>query len=206
MVQSLRGVSLILILLLALGVLPARAATPTEEVKQVIDEVLAVLSDPDLGSPGQRKQRRRLIKQAIDRRFDYGEMARRSLAQHWRALSPAQREEFVRLFSELLERSYGDKFEAYAGGETVTYLSERRDGDHAEVRTVLVRPNDKIPMNYSLYYNSGQWMIYDVVIEGVSLVSNYRSQFQTIIRQSSYEGLVSRLRARLEELRKIDKL
>ncbi len=177
----------------------AWAGAPTETIKGMVDEVIRLLNDPALKGPEQRRVLRQRVKQVVDRRFDYEEMAKRSLGPTWGKLSPAQRSEFTRLFAELLEVSYSDKLEQYSG-ETVSYLSETRDGNFAEVRTVLVRRNDRIPMNYRLLNQSG-WMIYDVVIEGVSLVSNYRSQFQQVISQSSYQELVRRLRNRVNELR-----
>lgn len=177
---------------------PALAGPPTDAVKSVIDEALRILNDPALKA--QKERRRQLVKAKVDQRFDYEEMAKRSLGATWGKLSGAQRSEFVRLFGELLEASYSDKVDKYSG-ETVTFLSETVDGDHAEVRTVLVRPNDKIPMNYRLV-NKSRWLVYDVIIEGVSLVSNYRSQFSQTINQSSYNELVKRLRTRVDELRR----
>jgi phospholipid transport system substrate-binding protein len=163
------------------------------------DEVIRTLSDPALKNPSQRPVLRQRVKQAVDRRFNYEEMAKRSLGPTWNKLSGSQRSEFVRLFAELLEASYSDKLEHYSG-ETVKYLDETRDGEYAEVRTMLVRRNDRIPMNYRLINQSG-WMVYDVVIEGVSLVSNYRSQFRRILSESSYSELVRRLRTKVNELR-----
>ena len=186
-------------LLLILGASQAKAGAPTETVKSMVDEVIRLLSDPAVDNPAQRPAIRRRVKAAVDRRFDYEEMAKRSLGPTWGKLSGSQRSEFVRLFSELLEASYSDKLEHYSG-ETVKYLSESREGEQAEVRTVLLRRNDRIPMNYRLVNQSG-WKIYDVVIEGVSLVSNYRSQFQQVIHQSSYAELVRRLRTKVNELR-----
>ncbi|MEJ5330447.1 MAG: ABC transporter substrate-binding protein [Desulfobaccales bacterium] len=184
--------------LLMAWAVPAWAGPATDAVKSVVDEVIRILNDPALAT--QKERRRQLVKAKVDQRFDYEEMAKRSLGPTWGRLSPAQRSEFVRLFGELLEASYSDKIDKYAG-ETVTFLGESLDGDYAEVRTLLVRPNDKIPMNYRLI-NKSRWVIYDVVIEGVSLVSNYRSQFSQIISQSSYQELVHRLRTRVEELRR----
>jgi phospholipid transport system substrate-binding protein len=201
MVWLRRLVTMTLILHLALAVGPAAAGTPTEELKKTIDEFIDIMKNPALKD--QRLERRRLMKQVIDRRFDYEEMAKRCLGVHWQNLSPGQRSEFTRLFAELLERSYGDKFDTYHG-EKVAYGGEELEGNYASVRTTVLRPNDKIPMNYSLIKESGRWMVYDVTIEGVSLVNNYRSQFQTIIRQSSYSGLVARLRTKVAELRRTD--
>lgn len=190
-------------LILSLAVLAdgAWAGPPTEAVRGTVDEVIRLLSDPALKSPARKQQRRRQIKQTVDRRFDYEEMAKRSLP-NWNQLSAAQRREFVALFSELLEASYAGKLEKYSG-EKVTYQTEQLDGDRAEVRTQLVRRNDRIPINYRLL-NKSQWLVYDVVIEGVSLVNNYRSQFSRVISESSYPELVRRLRTKVDEQRRLD--
>ena len=186
-------------LALLLSTSEAWAGAPTESIRGMVDEVIRILSDPTLKNPSQRRVLRQRVKAVVDRRFDYEEMAKRSLGSTWNNLSGSQRSEFTRLFAQLLEASYSDKLEHYSG-ETVKYLSETQDGQYAEVRTMLMRRNDRIPMNYRLINQSG-WMIYDVVIEGVSLVSNYRSQFSRILRQESYSELVRRLRTKVDELR-----
>lgn len=200
-----RGLALALTLSLVWGATAAVAGPPTDVVKSTIEEVLRILSDPALKSPAQKKHRRQLIKQAVDRHFDYEEMAKRSLGQPWRSLSRAQQSEFVQLFGELLEASYADKIERYTT-EKVSYTSESLDEDYAEVKTLILRANDRIPMDYRLYKTDSNWKVYDVVIEGVSLVSNYRSQFNTIIRQSSYGELVQRLRTKVHELQQLEKM
>ncbi len=201
-----RALALLLTLNLAMAVSVAQAETPTEAIKSVVDEAIRILQDPALKAPALKKQRRDRIKQVVDRRFDYEEMARRSLGGSWRSLSPGQRQEFVRLFGELLEASYSDKIMNYQD-EKIQYTQEsREDGDYAEVRTVLLRKNDRIPMNYRLMRKSQGWMVYDVVIEGVSLVSNYRSQFGRVISESSYGELVRRLRAKIDELQKTGRI
>jgi len=197
---AIRVIVLLLTLNLALAVSGARAETPTEAVKSVVDEVLRILQDPALKAPALKKQRRDRVKQVVDRRFDYEEMAKRSLGAPWRSLNSGQRQEFVRLFGELLEASYSGKVMNYQG-EKIQYLREiPEDANYAEVRTVVLRKNDRIPMDYRLMLKDQGWMVYDVVIEGVSLVSNYRSQFSQVIRESSYSGLVQRLRTKINEL------
>jgi len=199
---SIRIIALSLTLSLALAVSGARAESPTDAVKSVVDEVIRILQDPSLKAPAMKQQRRDRVKQVVDGRFDYEEMAKRSLAANWGSLSPGQRQEFVRLFAQLLEASYSDKIMRYSD-EKVQYSPETKDGaDYAEVRTVVLRKNDRIPMNYRLMRKSQGWMVYDVVIEGVSLVSNYRSQFSQVIRESGYGGLVSRLRTKISELQR----
>ena len=189
-------------LILALAAPRAMAAEPMAVAKDVIETALEILNNPAYAGPAQKEQRRRLVKQIVDRHFDYQEMAKRSLGAAWNRLNSAQRDEFVRLFAELLEASYSDKIDRYAKHVKVDYTGQSLDDGYAEVRTVVVRPNDRIPLNYRLYNDSGTWRVYDVVIEGVSLVSNYRSQFSQVIRESSYSALVQRLRNKIHELQR----
>ena len=197
---TIKAMALALTLNLALAVSGAVAGEPTEIVKGVVDGVLNVLNNPAYQGPAHKNQRRQLMKETVDRRFDYREMAKRSLGPTWGTLGHAQREEFVRLFAELLEASYSDKIEKYSANIKIDYVGEEVDEDYAEVRTVVLRANDRIPFNYRLINDSEGWMVYDVSIEGVSLVSNYRSQFSKIIHESSYAELMRRLRTKVNEL------
>ena len=200
--MAIRVMALLLTLNLALAVSGARAESPTDAVKSVVDEVFRILEDPSLKAPALKQQRRNRIKQVVDRRFDYEEMAKRSLGASWGPLSAGQRQEFVRLFGELLEASYSGKVMNYQG-EKIQYLREFSEGaNYAEVRTVVLRKNDRFPIDYRMIRKDQGWVVYDVVIEGVSLVSNYRSQFSQVIRQSSYNGLVQRLRNKINELQR----
>jgi phospholipid transport system substrate-binding protein len=175
-----------------------------DQLRSTVDEVIKVLANPNLKKPGQDKQRRNMLKQVINQRFSYEEMAKQSLGQYWNTLG-AQRTEFVQLFSELLERSYANKLEAYSD-EKVIYQSERPDGDYTEIKTVIKRPNDQISVNYRMIDKGSKWWVYDVVIEGVSLVSNYRNQFGRIIRESSIQGLLQRMRNKLQEQKNLENL
>ena len=183
---------------LVIGAAGAWAGTPTDNVRQVIEKALDILQNPDYRG----EDRRQKVKRLVDPYFDYQEMAKRSLGPTWGKLNPGQRDEFVRLFSELLEASYSDKIEKYAQRVKIDYTGEFLDGEYAEVRTVVVRANDRIPLNYRLFQENGGWKVYDVVIEGVSLVSNYRSQFSRIIHESSYAELVRRLKTKVSELKR----
>ena len=196
-----KTIALLAIFTLALAVTAALAAGPTEVAKQVIDKALEILNNPANAGPAKKNYRKQQVKQIVDRHFDYREMAKRSLGPTWNKLNRGQQDEFVRLFAELLEASYSEKIDHYAKHVKVDFTGESLDGEYAEVRTVVVRPNDRIPLTYRLLNESGNWMVYDVVIEGVSLVSNYRSQFSRIISQSSYAELVHRLRTRVNEQR-----
>lgn len=195
-----RGLILTLACSLLMSATPAAADNPQQVVKGVADEVVRILSDPALQGPANKDRRLQMIKNTIERRFDFEEMAKRSLGPSWGKLGGAQRSEFVGVFKDVLEATYADKFEKYSG-EKMNFLGETRDGEYAEVRTVLVRKNDRIPMNYRLL-NKSSWKVYDVEIEGVSLVGNYRSQFSQIMSQSGYGELVRRLRTRAGELRR----
>jgi len=191
---------LALISLLTLAA-PSVAAEPQEVVKKVIDQVLGIMNNPAYAGPAQKERRHRLAKQLVDQHFDYREMAKRSLGAPWNNLGNAQRDEFVQLFGELLEDSYAGKIERYVGHLRIDYTGQSLEDGYAEVRTVVVQPNDRFPIVYRLTNASGDWMVYDVVIEGVGMVSNYRFQFARVIQQSSYNGLVNRLRNRVNELR-----
>ncbi|MGA9753745.1 MAG: ABC transporter substrate-binding protein [Desulfobaccales bacterium] len=193
-----RSVILGLALQLVVGATGAWAGPPTEIVRQVIEKALDILQNPSYAG----EQRRQMVKHVVDPHFDYREMAKRSLGTAWGGLSSGQQDEFVRLFSELLEASYSDKIEKYAQRVKIDYTGEILTDNNAEVRTMVIKPNDRIPLNYRLLQEGGTWKVYDVVIEGVSLVSNYRSQFSRIIHESSYAELVRRLRTKVSELKR----
>ena len=197
--MTLKVLVLTLIGTLAISVGLAAAGAPTDAMKGTVDDVIRILSNPTLKDPSQRHRILQQVKQVVDRRFDYEEMAKRTLP-NWNQLSAPQRQEFVKLFSELLATSYAEKMAKYSG-EKVTFLGDRPEGEQAEVNTVLIRTNDRVPINYRLI-NKGNWVVYDVVIDGVSLVNNYRSQFARVISESSYQELVKRLQTKVDEQRR----
>jgi len=176
------------------GVLPAWAGEPTEKVKETADRIISIVSDPSLKDPAKAAQRREQIRKAVDELCDWDEMSRRSLGKHWAQRSEQEKKEFVHLFGQLLERTYIDKVEGYSG-EKVNYVGERIDGDYAEVGVKIVtNKNTEIPVVYKLRTRDQKWWVYDIVIEGVSLVNNYRTQFSDILAKSSFEGLVTKLK------------
>jgi phospholipid transport system substrate-binding protein len=189
-----------LIFFLVFGMaLPGLAGEPTDQIKQTTDKILSIITNPALKPPSKTGEREKLIRQAADERFDWEEMARRSLATHWAKRTAEERKEFVRLFADLLERTYRKKVEDYSG-EKVLYEGETKDGDYVKVKVkIATKKNKDIPVEYRLKKEANDWLIYDVSIEGVSLVNNYRTQFNNIIVQSSYENLVKRLRDKAEE-------
>ncbi len=185
-------------ILLAVAPVPVGAGEPTDQLRVSIEQVLQVLRDSRLKAPGRTAERRSRIRQVIQDRFDFTEMARRTLATHWAARTPQEQRDFIALFSDLLERSYIDKIEAYTD-ERILYVGERVEENFAEVRTKIEgKKNLDVPIDYRLLRRDGTWWVYDVVIEGVSLVGNYRTQFNKIIRSSSYPELLRRMQTKLE--------
>jgi len=175
------------------------AATAQEQLKGAIDRVVTTLDSPALKGEGKAAERRTAVRKIANEIFDFGEIARRSLGRYWQPLSDAQRSEFVGLFSDLLERSYISKIELY-GGEKIVYSGERVDGDLATVSTKIITKNaTEIPVDYRLFRRGDRWLIYDVNIEGISLVSNYRTQFNKIIQTSGYNTLVDRMKTKQAE-------
>ncbi len=169
---------------------PAWAGPPTDQMRRYTDEVVRILKDPGMKTDA----RRAAVKKIAEQVFDLSETARRALGRHWQQLTPQQRQEFVPLFEDLLERTYMSKIDLY-GGEKVRYTNETVDGDNASVKaSVITKKGTEVPVEARLLNRDGKWLIYDVLVENISLVGNYRAQFDQIIRTSSYDELVRRLR------------
>lgn len=181
----------------------AGAGEPLDRIRETVTDVLAVLEDETLQSAENQELRREKLRQAVYQRFGFEEMARRSLGRHWRDLNAEQRQEFVGLFSDLLERSYVGKIEGTGAGSQVDYPRETIDEDgFASVLTLITnRLGSQIDVEYRLLQRDGgtSWEVYDIVIEGVSLINNYRTQFNNIIHRTSYDGLVKQLRLKQEQ-------
>jgi len=171
--------------------------TPTQAVKETIDEVLAVLGDQALKDSTRETERREKLEAIIGQRFDYEEMAKRTLAAEWKKISVEKQQEFVALFQQFLSKSYAGNIDGYSG-EQVEYLKERLKGDFAEVQTKVVSPKVEIPLDYRLLKKDEKWGVYDVIIDGVSLTKNYRGQFSRIIKSSSFDGLLDKLRSKTD--------
>jgi phospholipid transport system substrate-binding protein len=196
----------IIVALLATGLLtlsPAalRAGVPTDQVRQTADRVLSVLQDSRLKSPDKQQERRAEIRQIIANRFDFAEMAKRSLGSNWQKVSDDERREFVELFTELLEKSYADQIESY-NGEKIVYGRENISQDQADVDTKIVtKKGEQIAVNYKLRSNAGDWKVYDVVIEDISIVNNFRSQFNRILANASFAELLKKLQSKSVEIK-----
>jgi len=177
--------------------MPAMAGAPTDQLKQRVDEVIKVVDDPALASkPAERHAAVRKIAEDV---FDYPDTAQRALGPHWNARSPQERQEFVTLFADLLDRAYIGKIDLYQG-EKVRYAGDTVEGDQATVKTrIVTKKGSEVPVDYRMHLNNGRWLVYDVIIEGVSLISNYRTQFNKVVQTESYPALVQKLKAKETE-------
>lgn len=172
----------------------AQAMTPTETVKSRVDEAIQGLSQTPSATAESAERRRIEIRRAADSLFDFTEMSRRALGRHWADRTAAERDEFVRLFTDLVARTYIGKIDRYAG-EAIAYTGERVEGDEASVRSqVVTAKGSQIPVEYRLHRSNDNWTAYDVLIENVSLIGTYRSQFDRIIKSESFGDLLRRLR------------
>src|SRR5881397_3315151 len=182
------------------GVVAAPTMGPRETVETAVVRVMNLTQDiepaakPESATPKQSTDKRTEIRKIARELFDFEEVTRRTLSRHWAARTPDERAEFVALFTELLERSYINRIEAYAG-ENITYLGEAIDANYATVRSkILTDRRSEITLDYRLHLRDGRWRVYDLQIDGVSFVSTYRSQFDRIIQAESYAALVERMR------------
>jgi phospholipid transport system substrate-binding protein len=199
MVMLTRALVLAATLSLVVGPNPAWAGAPTDQLRAQIDRAVKILEDPELKKEGKQRERRGAVRQVANDIFDFSETAKRSLARHWAGRTQAERDEFVALFTDLLERSYISKIELY-GGEKIRFVGEAVDPDGAVVRTRLVtKQGTEIPIDYRMLARGDKWLVYDVLIEGVSMIANYRTQFNKIITTSSYQELVKKMKSKQEE-------
>jgi len=172
----------------------AHAGLATDQIKATVDKALVVLRDPKLKPAAKLKERREQLKQILFSRFDFTEMAKRSLGANWRRRTPQEQEEFVRLFTDVLERAYAEIIESYSD-EKIVYLNERIDAEYADVNSkIFTGKGQEYTINYKAHLVGNEWKVYDVVAENISLVNNYRSQFTRVITKDSYEELVRRLK------------
>ncbi|HZV96169.1 MAG TPA: ABC transporter substrate-binding protein [Candidatus Nitrosocosmicus sp.] len=178
----------------------AGAGLPTDQLRGAIDRVVKTLENPAYKGDSRVPERRAAVRKIANEIFDFGEIARRSLGRHWQGRSDAEHEEFVTLFADLLERSYISKIDQY-GGEKIVYTGEKIESENSVVSTKLVTKNGtEVPIDYRLVKRGERWLVYDVSIEGVSLVSNYRTQFNKIIQTASYAELIRRMKSKQAEV------
>lgn len=181
-------------LLIAAGV---HAGLPMDQTRATIEQVLEILNNPELKSNSAKEERRSRLRQVIYPCFDFAEMARRSLGSTWQKISPGEQQEFLKLFTRLLEESYVSNIESYSG-ERVLYGREIEEKKFAEVDTkIITNRGEEFTINYKLHELNGDWRVYDVVIEDVSIVNNYRSQFNSLLAKCSFAESLERIRERL---------
>ncbi len=200
---TIRPVLMTLLLVLSCGVSQTHAAdepvptqvahSATDAVKSTITELLRILDDPAMKQPDQSDARRQAIERIIMQRVSYEEMAKRSLGTPWTELSETDRREFVELFVQLLRDNFAGRISEHSAA-AVTYLGEQQEAHFAEVRTHLKNPKVDTRVDFRLFLHSGEWLVYDAVVDGASIVSNYRAQFTSIIRDVSYVGLVRKMK------------
>jgi phospholipid transport system substrate-binding protein len=194
MLNRLPGLFLTIAMLVATGAFAE--STPTDDVRSSVEAVIALLKDDQLD----RESRREKMRAVIDQRFDFRAMSQRTLATNWKKASNEEKQKFTELFAELIQNSYVSKIEAYTN-ETVEYPGEKQKGKKAVVDTLIITSSTEIPVNYKVYLKNGTWWVYDVIIEGVSLISNYRSSYQEIVKKDGFDGLLAKMEEKIRELK-----
>jgi phospholipid transport system substrate-binding protein len=190
-----------LFMMLAAGIVLTAAtiasadATPTDAIRGSVESILTLLQDKELD----QTTRRGKIREIINARFDFRAMSQRTLATNWKKASDGQQKEFVQLFSKLIENTYISRVEAYTN-EKVDYPGEKIKGKKAVVETLILTASADIPVNYKVYLKKDNWWVYDVIIEGISLISNYRSSYQEIVKKDGFDGLIVKMKAKIKEL------
>ena len=177
------------------------AESPTAQIKATVDQLIQILTDAQLQGESKKQERRKRLREAIFIRFDFQQMAQRSLGAQWQRRTPEEQTEFIKIFGDLLEQTYVDKIESY-NNEKFIYTNERIDGPYAEVNSKMRNSTgEEFSINYKLHRAGADWRVYDLVIENVSLVNNYRSQFNRILNSSTYDELVIKLKRKLSDNR-----
>ncbi|MDG4476389.1 MlaC/ttg2D family ABC transporter substrate-binding protein [Thiovibrio frasassiensis] len=180
------------------GASSAAATDPVVFMKDAVDEIISILQDEKLAVPARKAERKNRVVTIVEKKFDFREMSMRALARHWRDRTPAEQDRFVFLFKTLLENTYIAKIETYSG-EKVVFKKTTVQGNKAIVYSDLIRKNIETPVNYKLKSNDNSWMVYDVEVEGVSLVNNYRTQFASILSKENFAGLIAKLEEKVNK-------
>ena len=182
------------LVLVSLSLAAAEFATPTERVKDTVERVIFILKDNTM----EREVRWARISAVIKNSFDFRSMSQSVLATNWKKASPEEQERFTEFFTQYIEETYRDKIEAYTD-EEVIFRNETIRGNRATVETVIVTSSTEIPVDFKLRNDEGEWLAYDVVIEGISLVSNYRNTFSAIVKNEGMDGLLSDIQRRINK-------
>lgn len=179
--------------------LSAFAGAPLETVKGNVDKVLEVLRDPALKAESAKKVKKDKIRAISEKMFDFGELSKRTLARNWSKLNPAQQKEFIELYTSLLEDAYADKITAYTDEKIIFGKEVALTEKTVEVQSTVLRKTSEIPIYYRVILKDGSWRVYDVVIEGISLINNYRSQFREILINKPPESLLETLKKKVSK-------
>lgn len=200
------AVSVLFLLAAFAGQASASPGEPMAVVRQGVNDIIAILQDKKLSGTGKKEERRKRVSVVVGGYFDFEEMSMRTLARYWKERTPEERRQFVGLFRQLLERTYIDKVDNYCReldasctDKVVLFKRQEQQGNKAIVYTVFVRNNVETPVEYKMQQDSGRWQVYDVVIEGVSLVRNYRTQFESIISREKFAGLVAKMEEKVRK-------
>jgi len=178
------------------------AGTPTEWVRSILEEVMAIQTNPQLQAHEFRNEKRTAIKKIIAKNFHFDAMAEQALGQHWQTLSEPNRLEFKAIFQDLFQDSYTKLVLDFLGREKILYTKEDSDQNKASVKTIIVRMNEEIPVDYSLGAMGQGWLVEDVAIDGVSIIQNYQKSFSRVIRQESYQALLKKMRTQQQAIEK----
>jgi phospholipid transport system substrate-binding protein len=187
------------ILMFFLSTLPVYAGAPLDAVQSNVNKVLEVLRDPKLKAESAKETKRKELEAIYEQMFDEVELSRRTLGANWNKLNPAQQKEFVQLYRQVLEKAYIDKILAYTNEKIVFPKESTLAKDQAEVQTKVITSSKEIPISYRVILKDGTWKVYDVVVENVSLVQNYRSQFNSILAKNTPDQLLETLRKKVKE-------
>jgi phospholipid transport system substrate-binding protein len=180
----------------------SNAGAIADDLKASVDRVLSIMQDPAYAAPEKKAERDSLIHKAISDKFSWEEMSRRALGPHWRDFTPAQQKEFVSIFNDFLERTYTSKVDLFLKEEktfsakSISYAGEKIDGQYALVDSKVVLKEEEIPLSYKLINKSDKWVVYDLSLEGVGIVANYRTQFNELLANGSYEKLIEKLKSK----------
>ncbi len=192
-----RWPAIMLAMLLLISPGAAAAGPAADQLKGSVDRIQSILTDSGLKGESKKTERRRKLREVVYSRFDFEEMAKRSLGAEWKKRNPEERKEFVQLFTGLLEDAYIDALESY-NGESVRYINERQDQNYTEVNTKLANSKgEEFSLDYRLHHINGEWKVFDVVIENISLVNNYRAQFRRVLAKSSYRDLIESMKGKV---------
>ena len=177
----------------------AQAGVATDRVKAATDKLLEIVTNHDLDPPEMAAKRAHMIRETVDSVFDWGAFSQRALGKNWRKLNKEQRDEFITLFGQLIERTYMDKTRQYSG-QQLNFIKEETDEKYGTVDAEVIMKNEaNVAIQFRVFKKNDTWFIYDVYVEGVSFVNNYRDQFNDIMSKSGYDELINRLKAKLDE-------